>query len=275
MTDNIQIGFDPLHDAHAIEQVVFGVQFEQPLNPDALNSANEIVDGFANKLPAEVKLQVISVAFGNPATPAPPPPAAGKIRQYVLPDKTIGAELKVDPTSIVFRTTRYTRWDGVWGEAKAYFDALLPIFAANGKLINISLNYVDKFIWNGPLDKFQPRDLLCDGSKLFSSHILESSDLWHSHTGAFTKVDNHRKRLFNVNLDCNDEQKGQNSRRVVSVLTVISDIFNQPGYESLNQTAYEPISYVSDRMQELHGSSKLLFSNIINEKMCKRIALVA
>ena len=281
--DHKQHGFEPLHDAHAIEQVVFAIQFQTELEDPVFKEMCNELDTVADDLPKRVDFpgpnlvgpgQSLTLTFGIAPSAIPSPPF-GRIYQNIQPDGTVGNEFRVDRIQIVFRTTRYTRWAETWSRARKYFDVVLPKYVAKSRIAGISLNYVDKFIWNGAPADCRPSLLLGANSKYLCPLVYESPDLWHSHTGAFIRVDKHTKRLLNVNVDYLDEQRGGTSRRTIAIGTVLSDLVNQPEFAPLDINETSAVSFFDSRMQQLHDYGKTIFANIINDSMSKRIALKA
>ena len=190
------------------------------------------------------------------------------------PDGTVAHELRVERTSLTFRTTLYSRWDAVWSQASRYFNTLVPLYAEQAGLSGISVNYVDKFVWSGNLSECRPNLLLRAESKYLCPYVYKAEDFWHSHTGAFIRVDKNTKRLLNVNVDYLDESRLSETRRIVAITTVLTDQLNQPGYELCAMERESVISFIDAHLQGLHKFGKEVFSNIINDTMSKRIALI-
>ena len=80
-----KVGFDPLHDAHAIEQVVFAIQFDGQLDDMAFKEITDILGLLTSDLPKKDPLFRANFTFevGNLAAPPigavatqPPPTAA-------------------------------------------------------------------------------------------------------------------------------------------------------------------------------------------------------
>lgn len=268
--------FEPIHAAHAIEQVVFVLRFEPSLEEETFIEVREAAKQFETEsdMPRREKLQGISfsISLGGPLPP--PSQISGFKLQRMMADGSIEKELRVDPSSITFVTSLYTRWDAIWLQARSYFDALAPIYASHTKIIGVGLNYVDKFEWIGDKTECRADALLRAGSDYLCAQIFKAKDFWHSHTGAFIHADEQTKRLLNVNVDYLDENRADDMRRVVSVTTVLTDLMNQPGYESLEISAENTAKFLDDHMKELHVFGKEIFGNIINDEMGKRIALI-
>lgn len=266
--------FEPLHSAHAIEQVIFVLQVEHELDDIGIKKVRDAADEVSTELPKKIDVQSMTFAIGPAAMPTPPPGlTGGKIYQKIRPDGTVECEFRVERMSVIFRTLLYTRWAAIWEQARKYFDSVIPIYIANARISGISLNFVDKFVWDGPISECQPIRLFRPESKYLCPHIYETQDLWHSHTGAFYRIDNQTKRLLNVNVDYIDERKNEEARRVIVIGTVLTDMMNQPGYDPLTVATVDASKFFDSHMQQLHDFGKLVFGNVINNEMAQRIAL--
>jgi uncharacterized protein (TIGR04255 family) len=276
MTDvlNQNNRFNPIHEAHAIEQVLFMVQVERPLNDDELTKVRQAALKFKtnDELPAITELQGFTISIGG-GSPAPIP--NGFMLYKTWTDGTVEKELRVERNSVTFRTLHYTRWIDEWGQAKKYFESIIPLFSENNRITGISLNYIDKFVWPGKIEECNANYLLRPNSNYLCPHIFNAQDLWHSHTGAFIRVDNRTKRLLNVNADFLDENQPDGSiRRIVVIATVLTDMLNQLGFEPFNLSGSNVMMEIEAKLNQLHIFSKEVFSNILNEEMSKRIALI-
>lgn len=269
--------FEPIHDAHAIEHVVFVLQIDPPLDDARFVEVRKNAEQFMGDLPGRVDMQALMrLAIGIPgvAVPAASPSPFGTAFNRSRPDGTVENELRIDRNSITFRTLLYTRWDAVWKQARKYFDVLVPKYVLQSRITGMSLNYVDKFIWIGDPSECKPTQLLRTGSKYLAPHVFELSDFWHSHTGAFLRSDQQTKRLLNINVDYLEENLPENNRRVVAITTILTDMMNQPNYSALEVTPDTATEVLSTHMQELHAFGKMTFANIINDEMSKRVALI-
>jgi uncharacterized protein (TIGR04255 family) len=251
-------------------QVVFSIQFNRQIDDDELSKIRKAVLIFKNKdeLPAITELQ--GYAFMGSGNPVPIPNGFMLFRTGA--DGTVENELKVERNSITYRTLHYSRWLNVWSEAEKYFEKIVPLFSINNKINGISLNYIDKFIWSGAIEKCHPSFLLNSHSKYLCPHIFGLEDLWHSHTGAFIRVDKKTKRLLNVNIDSLDEKNdGDNLSRAIVITTVFTDFFNQPSFEPYDENS---ILEIEKKLQDLHVIGKDVLKDILNYETSKQIALI-
>ena len=267
--------FEPIHAAHAIEQVAFILQMEPPLAHESFSQICEIAKQFKTEadMPGQSEFKTLAFAFG-PTMPQHSPPPSPLVLNRIAADGTPEKELRVDVNSISFTTFRYTRWEAAWSQARRYFEILVPTYIENTKIAAMGLNYIDKFKWVGELSECKTNILMRTGSKYLCPHIFEADDFWHSYTGAFIRADKSTKRLLNVNVDYLDEIRPDNIRRVVAITTVLTDLMNQPGYDPIEINAKGAINFLDSRMQNLHVFGKEVFGNIISDEMSKRIALI-
>ena len=190
-------GFKPIHDAHAIERVSIGIQFVEPLNETDFKTIRELASTFKDDLPRQVEIQGMMVSFGPPGRSPDPSFPGGFLLQDMERDGSISSELRVETASMTYGTDTYNRWQDVWSKAKKYFNILIPQFLSYSKIVSINLTYVDKFVWDGEISECQPSLLLRNNSEYICSHVYNSGELWHTHTGKFVGVEGKYKRLLN------------------------------------------------------------------------------
>jgi uncharacterized protein (TIGR04255 family) len=266
--------FEPIHDAHAIEQVQIAINFAAPLDETTFGQVRQAMAAYKDELPGGTEFQGMpfgqnAIFFGmNPVVIA-----KGFVMQRMAPNGAIEAEVRIDGGAITFRTTRYSRWNAVWAQFAKYLQSIIGLYAGTSPLMTTSLSFVDKFIWVGENGACRPQLLLRPNSRYLCPYVYDSPDLWHSHTGAFLPVDEFTKRLLNVNVDYLDEQMVELPRRIVNISTVLTDMLNQPGFSPQSFAAEDLFGKLQDRIAQLHAQSKHFFGEVISDEMCKRIAL--
>ena len=271
MTD-VRGAFEPLHKAHAIDQVAMAVAFDHELNDQGLNAARDVM-GKPEELPGRTQLRGLAVQIG-PTPSLSVPGVAGYGFTKVRPDGFVETELHIQRSSISFRTLFYTRWANVWQQCKKYFDALLPIYMENGsRLMQVSLNYVDKFVTSDPVEECRPADILKTDSPYLCPTVFSDNDLWHCHSGKFQRLSNTTKRLTTINVDFVSENVQGDDRRAVVIVSVIADWFNQATYDPLDLDVKRAHDVIESSFESLHKADKVALRSIISDRMAKRIAL--
>lgn len=268
--------FLPLHDAHAIEQVLIVLQMAHPIDSESFGKVREVAKQFSGELPGKNDIQRFVMALGQEPSIGGQLPTSefhGFVMSRTAPNGVVESELRLETTSITFRTTTYTRWQSVWDQASRYFAAVAAIYAEKNAISAVSLNYIDKFLWSGDPAKCLPNQLLRPQSPYICPHVYGLKDLWHSHTGAFLRFDDKTKRLLNVNVEYSHDNPINDSRRLVGISTVLTDMFNQPDYDSFDLSPEDVSGFLADRMRNLHDFSKSVFADVISDDMGKRVAL--
>lgn len=277
MPDAAPAAFEPVHDAHAIEQVTFSLQFSRHLE-DSLLAKLQIECGaaLAVELPGKSEVRSIGVSIG-PQGLVPMSPTSGPdgfVRLRMTPSGSVEKELRVERGGLTFRTTSYTRWAAIWSEAQQYFRAVVSSLPADVSLVAQSLQYVDRFDWSGQPNDCRPGDLIARNSEFVAPHVFRMSDLWHSHFGAFVRLDEFTKRLLLVNLDCVDEEGAAGQpRRSVRITTGVTDILNQPGYTERRIPVAEVIGYLDERQNAAHTVLKNVIADLLTAEMRRKIGI--
>lgn len=274
-------GFRPVHDAHAIEQLVATIQFDRPLSDESIRAANETMLQFQESLPGRSDIRGMGFQFGPggivPVIPTVAESPSGVVRSFTDGRGVMLKELRVDRQVLVFRTQAYTRWEAVWGEALRYFSALLPLFESVN-VVSFGLAYIDKFIWTGPPDTCRPSSLFRPNSPYLTPRSLESQSLWHCHSGQFRTTDSATKRLEVVDVDCVDEFMDNQGaapqvQRVVRIATNITDLFNQPAHEPRQISGANAVGEVARAFPVLHDELKRVFSEIISNESAALVGM--
>jgi uncharacterized protein (TIGR04255 family) len=270
--------FEPVHDAHAIEQVTFSLQFTRHLDDAAITRLQaECAARLGTDLPGKHEIRSIGVSVG-PQGLVPIAGAAsapdGFLRMRVSPTGAVEKELRVERGGTSFRTTTYTRWAAVWADARRCFEVVMGSLPADVGLVAHSLQYVDRFDWSGTPSECRAAELIAPGSEFVAPYVFRSEDLWHSHFGAFMRLDEFTKRLLLVNLDALDEASQDGiSRRSVRITTGVTDLLSQPGYRERVVPAGEVIRYLDERQDGAHTVLKNVIGDILNDGMRRKIGI--
>jgi uncharacterized protein (TIGR04255 family) len=281
--DENQVGFKPIHDAHAIEQLIATIQFSKELSADQFRAANRVMADFENTLPVRNEIRGFGIGFSiNPGGIAPIPTTGNDIPSGIVRGKMDERgvqikEVRLDRQQIMFRTQAYTRWNAVWGEAQEYFSKILGSLD-DYEVVSYGLAYVDKFIWSGPSADCRGSYLLRQGSAYITPRSLDTADLWHCHTGRFARIDNVIKRLETIDLDCVDEPHpqlgfGADPLRVVRITSNVVDLLNQHGFDPVTLGGNEFLQQFRAKFDALHNVQRSLTLEILNDDSAARIGL--
>ena len=273
-------GFRPVHEAHAIEQLVVAIQFDRPLIDNDIRQIDILMASFSESLPGRNEIKGVGFQIGPhgmvPITQPFSDVPHGIVRTFTDPSGVVTKELRIERQSLVFRTMDYTRWASVWSEAQAYFTQILPRISS-ACIATYSLTYIDKYVWEGAVDRCRPALLLRSDSPYVAPTIFCASDLWHSHSGHFVADGKVKKRLVVVDIDCLDETdtNGPTAKtsRVVRISTALTAILNQPGFEPSTMLAQNAAKELESDFSSLHNSLKVVFGSIVNEVAANQVGL--
>lgn len=268
--------FEPVHNAHAIDQVAFGVQFDRQLSDEELKAAKQAI-GTPDELPGRMELRGIAMTIGPnaPAMARTPNAVAGHVFTRIRADGAVETELQLQRESLSFRTALYTRWVSVFAQVDKYFSSVLRIYLAHARVTQVTLNYLDKFVCTAPVSECNPAEILQKNSAYLAPRIFDVRDLWHCHTGTFTKLDRQTKQLVTVNVDFITETllPDEKERSAVAITTVLTNLFNQPGYDPLDLAPDAGQRFMAECFQSLHNLDKAVLRGIITPEAARRIAL--
>lgn len=269
MSSLVGVEFEPLHAAHAIDNVQFILNFASTISDvdwlAVLAAAREHKGDF----PGEELVTSFAVAVAGTVVEGKP----GIALRRMAPNGAIEEEFVITRGALVYRTSKYVRWAGCWQRAREIFDSVLKAVPEGVVLSNIGQSVVDKFVHQGTPSRNSPQSVLRKGSPYICSHVFERDDLWHSHTGAFIKHDPYTRRLRNINIDYLDDQISGLTMRTLAISIVVSDQFQQQGYEPITTHIMDTSTLIDEHMQNLHQENKMILSQLLTAEMARRIAL--
>ncbi|MFN9476405.1 TIGR04255 family protein [Acidovorax sp.] len=276
MSANNPVAFRPLHESHAIEQVVISVHFANVLPEEVLRAGAASMLQFKKELGGQQDITGVNLSLGpGGVAPMVLPSFQGQARFATDNAGVLLKELRLEAQAIVFRSQRYTRWNALWKEAGKYLEALLAC-AGDAQIASLNLQYTDKFLWQSSPGSCRSDLLLRRDSPFVAPRIFDAGDLWHCHSGRFERLNDAVQRLEIVDLDCIDEgpeQPGTEPTRAVLITTSVSDRFNRPGYHAVDFPARQALAGINEVFNNLHTQVKSVFSQIITDEISDSIGM--
>ena len=137
----------------------------------------------------------------------------------------------------------YTRWDAVSKQACALLSRGLDSFKTdNLSIVSTTLQYIDTFLWEGDLKKYDCGQLLNRDSKLLPKEFSPDGPAWHFHSGAFDlseSAEKGRRLMRRVHLDSQIEGETSISRMDISLA---SDFLDGAG-------GLKPINFIESKSE--------------------------
>ena len=268
------MGFRPLGDRHAIQEVVFILNFARPIDASEMDRFFESHELWKAELPKSVRPNVFQVFLGPEGAngaPPPPPPAtiAPAIFQSFRRDGALEWQMQANQNWLAVNCLFYSRWDAVSKQALNLLDRGLQSLQSEGlSVVSVTLQYIDTFVWEGSLLDYDSKGLLNPNSRMLPKEFNPDGPAWHFHSGAFdlSETKNSRRRLMRrIHIDSQVEGATSVSRLDISLTSDFLD-----GVGGLKPIAFDEIT---SEMEWLHEENKKLLSEIISEDMQHRIAL--
>jgi uncharacterized protein (TIGR04255 family) len=180
--------YQPKNQDHAIREVAFAVAFRDPLAAELIERAKQLGPEVREFLPAISPAGVMQIRMDGPAPMVEMQPA-GVVFQRVNPDATPQWALTIQHTHIAVNCLRYTRWAEVWARARDLFMAVsVQIGAPRLPISNVSLQYINQFIADQPLENSANLRVLRAETRFLPPRFVDNGELWHVHQGWFEQV---------------------------------------------------------------------------------------
>lgn len=268
------MGFRPLGERHAIQEVVFILNFARPFDVSEMDRFHNSHESWKAELPKSVRPEVFQVFLGSGGPngmPAPPPPAsiASSIFQSFRRDGALEWQMQANQNWLAVNCLSYSRWDAVSKQALSLLERGIGAFQCNDlPIVSITLQYIDAFVWEGAFSGYDTDHLLNPDSKLLPNESRTRVPAWHYHSGVFdmSEMENSGRRLMRrIHIDSQIQGQTSGTRMDISLT---SDFLDATG--GLKNIAADKIK---PELEWLHGENKKLLSDIISKDMQKRISL--
>ena len=257
----------PFADEHAIVEVSFGFEWNEPLSQDLFTKLSALHESVEKEFPVKREIrQGISVDVTGADGPNAEPPAPRNAISTILLDYVEGKDnlvrqIIIDQERLVFNDFgKYDRWTVVRDQALSWLLPFLDVIFSERTLRVVGLQYLDAFeiITDMPVAPqiFEQTDLLPRG-------IFEREGAWHIHQGYFTELaapvgvmlTNLNIRVFSVDQE----------RQILEV--------RASHRAHLNDDVEPKSERLSGVLDVLHSENKSLLSNILLPKIKQAIKL--
>ncbi|PHR16455.1 MAG: hypothetical protein COA41_15385 [Sphingopyxis sp.] len=265
------MSFKPVGDRHAIMEVVFQLVFAREFQAGELKKFAEAHNDWKSDLPKIERMTVFQFAIGPESGPPPdqPEPAAPVLFKSFKRDGGLDWQLAAQNNWTAVNCLAYSRWAAVSKQAKGLLaQALTHLASADNPLTSISLQYVDKFRWDGNPEDYRVNDLLNRDSGFFPKSFDPKFPAWHHHTGQFSFHEDAKtphRILERIHLDAAFEQEIP----IVKIDTVMRVDLKKP----IASSDPEIGNLVDEFFETLHLKNKRLLSEVINEESKEAISL--
>jgi uncharacterized protein (TIGR04255 family) len=263
------VTWEPFTADHAIERVRIVIHFAQAIQPKQVSSFASMVEakraafGLGPQTTTNANMVEIDAGTGEARLSKQP---FGWSFSKTKSDGAAVEAIILNPQFLLYDAATYDRWVTFWRRYEAISSDLRERIQADINVRAVSLEYVDRFRFDGPTEAAQP-DLLVRENIVGSlpGSVGSGRELWHVHRGWFEGDEPHRF-LVNQNFDAQSVQDIDGSEvRSLAILTKV---------ERQSATGDLDISTLQRDIDAMHTLSKRVVCDALVDDMCKRVGLV-
>lgn len=200
----------PLHPQHAIERTRVVIAFDQTVLEKPANKAAADFEGRSSALQFGHRestrgfvLQLNGLPFAEPTAPAP---ISGWRFSRLGPEGRPLEILALNGAELTYDTFEYGRWALLRERLEKVLAGIPSFLSETFSHRMTSLQYLDRFIYDGPPDEADVRQgLLEEVASVIPEDAAAGRKLWHLHRG-WWQTEAGRDVLVNQNMDCQDGQ---------------------------------------------------------------------
>lgn len=267
------MSWTPINPAHAIERVRIIVKFRENIPGKISRQMSEMVSKLRHetRLAGPIPMNNINFAFqmnpeGQPVVAAQQVsgPAGWQFSRNSTAGESI-EQIAVTGDQIMYETVEYRRW----ATFKQRFSKIVGgMFDLTSQLLDvdvISLEYFDRFFFDGPRLSAVPTELLVGLEHALQNDALSGRTLWHLHRGWYEKAGS-GDVLVNQNFDVSEVVPPSRVElaRMVAIYTKIdlrADVYKVEDKPVLSQLDF------------LHELSKEYFKNALQPTILNSVGI--
>ena len=261
-----------INQTHAIERVRFTMEFKQSVPEKLAGTMSDVLTRLSRdtRLNGPTPSQAVQIGVrldpkGRPVLVPPPHRAPHwQFKRETNDGKTLEV-VGVEDDKIVYEATSYNRWRMF---RQRFEKAVLPIVELGAQSLDVdkvTLEFQDRFIFEGPRGEAAPKDLLVGFDSVLHPDARSGRSMWHLHRGWFEGTPN-GDLLINQNFDAIDVVGADANEplRSISVLT-----------KAEARTANYRVDAVPlmQMLDFFHQVTKAYFSEAVHSSMHNQIGL--
>jgi len=262
------LAWRPLQPNHAIERVRIVVRFQGELTSKFIRKLAadgeelRVTLGFTSKNLREghkIDVSPAGVSLGNRGAEL-----LGWDWQKLSPANSPLETFLVEKQHLVYETAEYTRWGNFISRFEEVALPTLEALIAVVDVAAVSLEYVDRFFFDGAPTEASPSGVLTGFLGVLPDNAENGQDLWHLHRGWFEAIAG-EQLLINQNFDAQDG--ALISGEPVRSLQMLTKTELRPASSEFDYSTLRP------HLDSMHDRSNALFRNVLTEEMQGRVGL--
>lgn len=262
----------PINPAHAIERVRFVMKFGQSVPAKIARQMSESIAKQSNetRLEGPQEISAVNIGFhvapdGKPIITTPTAKVPGwqfaRLSSNGLPLEIVALE----DDKVIYETTSYRRWETFMQR----FDRVVaPVVALGVQSLDVdlvSIEYFDRFLFDGPRQKALPADLLVGIDNILHPDAASGRTMWHYHRGWFEQS-GVGDVLVNQNIDAVDTAQPETGEpvRTINLLTKA---------EARSANCNVDGTPIVDLLDSLHEVTKRYFVQAVQPSMLNSVGI--
>lgn len=259
----------PVKPDHSINEVVFVLTFSQQLSEKNLQSLVQLKEAFKNELPKMESQQGIGFSFSPNGNIEPQPSRLSSVafKQFNQRGEFDWA-LRAEGNILAVNCLDYSGgWKNIWPKAHNYLKiAAQKIINPDNAIESLTLQYIDRFIYEGQIDWYKTSIIFNDGSEYLNKKVTKAGPFWHIHQGWFDSI---REPVLPI--------------RILNRLNIMAALADKEHYTTIDHSATvqfrkkitNPKSLFDDSIKEitaidyyfgiLHDSNKQVLLDLLND----------
>ena len=198
----------PYAGQHSIEEALVALQLQHGFDEQEMASARASVEAdLKDVLPrsAELRGGSITVDLSNLEAPVRQGPVSSNLAGFqfsrVKGDGKPAQVLTLSDNVLSVNVLEYEGWNKVQDDGIKYITAVLASLSLAGNpVMTISLQFKDRYTFNGNYRDAQAALLFVKGNEYLSTRCFNAGPLWHCHTGWFDVADAGERVLNQLNI---------------------------------------------------------------------------
>lgn len=258
----------PVAGDHAIQQVIFAIDWDQPLQ------SSDFIAKFEATCPEILKKDFLSpkkatgitVQFTDGVQSVSHNEIAGLNFERHNSFGAITRFVSLSKENFLIGFNEYTRWAEIFAIAKQYLESAFSNDLNSLPIASFGLQYTDVFDWKSDKSLLDYECVFNKESPYLPKHALGLKDLWHSHHGYFETLGKpfNSKILDNVNINVVDNGAIRSVQITTSHRVMLNDALW--GYNDHKENHYQ-------LLDDLHQRNKRIIKEMLSKEVLERINL--
>jgi uncharacterized protein (TIGR04255 family) len=263
----------PINEAHAIQSVVFALEWQGLLSDNALTDIENLSLTLKSHFPVSAVQKMRTFQFNATPDSASLNQQFGEEQVHGVTFQRVGkfgtivSQLNVTRSNCIVLLHTYERWKPTLEAVMRYFKIVLPVILKEKSISNVTLQYEDVFTWKDDASKLNLREVFKGDSPYLAPNIFDQQGLWHCHHGYIIESleDIQAKCLDNINVSLVDNQND----REIRISTTHQVTLSSP----LRMATKDYLQSIKKVQNILHDHNKEILGKLLTEEVCAKIKL--